>query len=58
MPKDWLPVPHYKRTADGQCLPACAHMVLAHYLSGWYTASDISPTNCGISGWPSICRMV
>jgi ABC-type bacteriocin/lantibiotic exporter with double-glycine peptidase domain len=30
MPKDWLPVPHDKQTADGQCLPACARMVLAY----------------------------
>lgn len=30
MPKDWLPVPHYKQSADGQCLPACVRMVLAH----------------------------
>ena len=30
MPKDWLPVPHYRQTADGQCLPACARMVLAY----------------------------
>ena len=30
MPKDYLPVPHCKQSADGQCLPACARMVLAH----------------------------
>lgn len=30
MPKDCLPVPHYKQSADGQCLPACARMVLAY----------------------------
>ena len=30
MPKDRLPVPHYRQTADGQCLPACARMVLAY----------------------------
>ncbi len=31
MPKDWLPVPHYKQSADGQCLPACVRMVLAYW---------------------------
>jgi len=30
MPDDWLPVPHYKQSADGQCLPACVRMVLAY----------------------------
>jgi len=30
MPKDYLPVPHYKQSAGGQCLPACARMVLAY----------------------------
>jgi ABC-type bacteriocin/lantibiotic exporter with double-glycine peptidase domain len=30
MPKDWLPVPHYKQSADGQCLPAYVRMVLAY----------------------------
>jgi ABC-type bacteriocin/lantibiotic exporter with double-glycine peptidase domain len=30
MPRDWLPVPHYRQSADGQCLPACARMVLAY----------------------------
>ena len=29
-------------------------MVLASYSSCWYTAPDISPTNCGRSWWPSI----
>jgi ABC-type bacteriocin/lantibiotic exporter with double-glycine peptidase domain len=30
MPKDWLPVPHYRQSGGGQCLPACARMVLAY----------------------------
>ena len=30
MPNDWLPVPHYKQSAEGLCLPACARMVLAY----------------------------
>jgi len=30
MPKDWLPVPHYRQSADGRCLPACVRMVLAY----------------------------
>jgi ABC-type bacteriocin/lantibiotic exporter with double-glycine peptidase domain len=30
MPNDWLPVPHYRQSADGQCLPACVRMVLAY----------------------------
>ncbi len=30
MPKDYLPVPHFKQSVDGQCLPACARMVLAY----------------------------
>lgn len=30
MPKDWLPVPHFEQSANGQCLPACARMVLAY----------------------------
>jgi ABC-type bacteriocin/lantibiotic exporter with double-glycine peptidase domain len=31
MPNDWLPVPQYKQSADGFCLPACARMVLAYW---------------------------
>jgi len=30
MPSDWLSVPHYKQSRDGQCLPTCARMVLAY----------------------------
>lgn len=30
MPKDYLPVPHFRQSADGQCLPACVRMVLAY----------------------------
>jgi ABC-type bacteriocin/lantibiotic exporter with double-glycine peptidase domain len=30
MPSNWLPVPHYRQSADGLCLPACARMVLAY----------------------------
>jgi len=30
MPSDWLSVPHHKQSRDGQCLPACARMVLAY----------------------------
>jgi ABC-type bacteriocin/lantibiotic exporter with double-glycine peptidase domain len=30
MPKDWLPVPHYKQSAEGQCLAACVCMVLSY----------------------------
>lgn len=30
MPSDWLPVPHYKQSAAGDCLPACARMVLGY----------------------------
>ena len=41
MPKDWLPVPHYKQSADGQCLPACARMVLA-YLGHDLTETQIA----------------
>ncbi len=32
MPKDCLPVPHFEQSANGQCLPACARMVLAYLL--------------------------
>lgn len=36
MPNDWLPVPHYKQSQDGLCLPACARMILA------YLGQDVS----------------
>jgi len=41
MPNDWLPVPHYKQSADGQCLPACVRMVLA-YLGRDLTESQVA----------------
>lgn len=41
MPGDWLPVPHYKQSADGQCLPACVRMVLA-YLGRDLTKAQIA----------------
>ncbi|MBN1876595.1 MAG: peptidase C39 family protein [Anaerolineae bacterium] len=41
MPNDYLPVPHYKQSADGQCLPACVRMVLA-YLGHDLTESRIA----------------
>ena len=41
MPHDWLPVPHYRQSADGQCLPACARMVLA-YLGRNLTETQIA----------------
>ena len=30
MPSDWLPVPHYRQSREGLCLPACARMILAY----------------------------
>ena len=30
MPSDLLPVPHYKQSNEGACLPACARMVLSY----------------------------
>ncbi len=30
MPSGWLPVPHYKQSRDGRCLPACARMILSY----------------------------
>lgn len=31
MPNGWLKAPHYRQTADGTCLQACARMVLAYW---------------------------
>jgi ABC-type bacteriocin/lantibiotic exporter with double-glycine peptidase domain len=31
MPNAWLPVPPYKQSRDGRCLPACVRMVLAYF---------------------------
>lgn len=31
MSSAWLPVPHFKQSRDGYCLPACMRMVLAYY---------------------------
>jgi ABC-type bacteriocin/lantibiotic exporter with double-glycine peptidase domain len=31
MPNAWLPVPAYKQSRDGRCLPACARMILAYF---------------------------
>ena len=44
MPDDWLPVPHYKQSADGQCLPACVRMVLA------YLGRDLTEGGAGLCG--------
>ena len=41
MPSDWLPVPHYKQSRDGRCLPACARMVLA-YFGQEYNEDDLA----------------
>jgi len=29
MPADFMPVPHYKQSQPGACLPACVRMVMA-----------------------------
>lgn len=31
MPNVYLPVPHYKQSHPGKCLPACVRMVLAYW---------------------------
>lgn len=31
MPDVLLPVPHFKQSTDGMCLPACVRMVLAYW---------------------------
>lgn len=31
MPSGWRPVPAYKQSYPGRCLPACVRMVLAYY---------------------------
>jgi 5-methylcytosine-specific restriction endonuclease McrA len=41
MLSDWLPVPHYRQSKPGACLPACVRMVLA-YLGRAVSESEVA----------------
>ena len=41
MPNDWLPVPAYRQSRAGRCLPACVRMVLG-YLGDWRDEDDLA----------------
>ena len=41
MPSAWMPVPQYKQSRDGRCLPACVRMVLA-YLGQEYSEDELA----------------
>ncbi len=52
---DILPVPHFRQSAEGYCLPACARMVLS-YLGLDHSEAEISRNSGNQTIWnPYFC---